>query len=353
MPSIEKLDKNFEVKTAIGETLVFTNCLESPFQVYGLLPTEEGFVRMPRETAVHVNQNVSFLYRNTAGGRLRFVTDSPKIAIRARMANVARMPHFPITGTASFDLYDEGTYLGTFIPPYDVQTGYESLLTLPDSRLRNITIHFPLYSDVQSLEIGLCAGSSLLSAPDYTIPLPVVYYGSSITQGGCASRPGNCYENILSRRLDCDHINLGFSGGARGEDTIASYIASLSMSAFVYDYDHNAPSVEHLQETHNRLFQTIRHRQPLLPVIMVSRPQPNPSMDDYRRRSVILATYQEALAAGDQNVYFIDGTMMLHAFGGDGGTVDACHPNDLGFQCMADAIGAVLEKVLVNQDRKS
>ncbi len=346
MSTIDKLDQNFAVKTVIEDTLTFTDCKESPFQVYGLLSTEEGFVRMPADIASKVNANVSVLFRNTAGGRLRFQTSSPKIAIRARMANIARMPHFSLTGTAGFDLYEDNTYRGTFNPPYDVQTGYESMLTLPGSRLRNITIHFPLYSDVRSLEIGLSTGSSLQPAPAYSRPLPVVYYGSSITQGGCASRPGNCYENIISRRLDCDHINLGFSGGARGEDTIAAYIAGLSMSAFVYDYDHNAPDVDHLQATHNRLFQTIRQRQPLLPVIMVSRPQPNPGMDDYRRRSVILSTYQNALAAGDQNVYFIDGTMMLQAFGGDGGTVDACHPNDMGFQCMALAIGAVLEKIL-------
>ena len=78
--------------------------------------------------------------------------------------------------------------------------------------MREYTIHFPLYSEVVSLEIGLCDGSSLLPARDYRTQLPVVFYGSSITQGGCASRPGNSYDNIISRDLDCDHVNLGFSG---------------------------------------------------------------------------------------------------------------------------------------------
>ena len=86
----------------------------------------------------------------------------------------------------------------------------------------------------------------LKDAPEYRIKKPVVYYGSSITQGGCASKPGSSYESILSRRFDCDYINLGFSGTAKGEDEIVDYIKGLEMSVFVMDYDHNAPTTEHL-----------------------------------------------------------------------------------------------------------
>lgn len=346
MSSIEKIDKNFEVKNIVGDDIIFRNCLDAPFRIYGLISTQDGFVRMPAKTAATVNEGVLNLSRSTAGGRLRFRTDSPRIAVRAKMANIGRMPHFALSGSAGFDLYESNVYRGTFMPPFDIQDGYESTMSLPDVREREITIHFPLYSDVLSLEIGLCAGASLLPAADYRHKLPVVYYGSSITQGGCASRPGNCYQNIISRRLDCDHINLGFSGSARGEDSMADYIADLPMNVFVYDYDYNAPDVDHLKKTHQRMFQIIRAKNPLLPVVMVTRPQPNPGEDDYARRSVIMATYQAAVAEGDKNVYFVDGTMLLHRFGGDSGTVDACHPNDLGFMCMAEGIGTILEKLL-------
>lgn len=346
MSSIEKIDKNFEVKTTVEDTLAFRNCLEAPFRVYGLLSTEKGFARMPEEVAAATNESVANLFRNTAGGRVRFRTNSPKIALRAKMANIARMSHFPITGTAGFDLYEGNTYRGTFVPPYDIQDGYESMIDLYSIKEREITIHFPLYSDVLSLEIGLCRGASLLPGADYLGDLPVVYYGSSITQGGCASRPGNCYQNIISRDLNRDHINLGFSGGARAEEVIADYIAGLKMSIFVYDYDHNAPDPDYLRRTHSRMFQTIRSRNPLLPIVMITRPQPNPGPEDYTRRSIIMATYQEARAGGDENVYFVDGSMMLHRFGGDSGTVDACHPNDLGFMCMAKTIETVLRQIL-------
>lgn len=356
MSSIDQLDKNFQVKSIIRDKLNFFSSLDAPFRIHGLISTEEGFVRMPKETAAAVNEGVSVLFRSTAGGRLRFRTDSPQIAIRAKMANIGKMPHFALSGSAGFDLYEDNfcrdglyqgsVYCGTFMPPFDIVDGYESMITLLGVKERDLTIHFPLYSDVLSLEIGLCEGSSLLPAADYARNLPIVYYGSSITQGGCASRPGNCYENIISRRLSCDHVNLGFSGSARGEDVIADYIADLPMSIFVYDYDHNAPSVEHLRSTHEPMFRRIRRKNPLLPVVMVSRPQPNPTEEELLRRDIVRATYENALTDGDKNVWFIDGTQIMRQFGGDSGTVDNCHPNDLGFMCMAKAIGDVVEQIL-------
>lgn len=351
MKEIEKIDKNFAVAAEIGEKMTFVNCLDAPIRVHGLIPTESGFVRMPERTAEKVSESVAFLSRNTAGGRVRFRTNSPKIAIRVSMRDIGKMPHFALSGSAGFDLYEGDCYRGTFMPPFDIEDGYESELGLPGGvKEREITIHMPLYSGVKSLEIGLCEGASLERPGDYSIKAPVVYYGSSITQGGCASRPGNCYENILSRVLDCDHINLGFSGSALAEEAIADYIAGLEMSAFVYDYDHNAPDVAHLQKTHGRMFETIRRSHPLLPVVMVTRPQPRPDREEYERRAVIMETYEKALAAGDKNVYFIDGSAMLHIFGGDSGTVDGCHPNDLGFMCMAREMEMVLKEILKEQN---
>lgn len=113
----------------------------------------------------------------------------------------------------------------------------------------------------------------LKQAPKYAVKKPVVYYGSSITQGACASRPGNCYESILSRRLDCDYINLGFSGSAKGEDAIVDYIIGLDMSVFVMDYDYNAPTPEHLEKTHSKMFKAIRAEHPTLPIIIMPRPK--------------------------------------------------------------------------------
>ena len=176
---------------------------------------------------------------------------------------------------------------------------------------------------------------------------PIVYYGSSITQGGCASRPGNTYQSVLSQRLNIDHINLGFSGNGKGEDSIVEYMASLKMSAFVSDYDHNAPSVEHLRNTHCKMYQKIRAAHPDIPYIMLSRPDFDHAYNDsIRRRDVIYETFRYAHAQGDRNVYFIDGASIFRGKYADMCTVDGCHPTDLGFALMADAIEAELERAM-------
>ena len=171
-----------------------------------------------------------------------------------------------------------------------------------------------------------------------------LFYGSSITQGGCSSRPGTTYQAIASRRLDFDYINLGFSGNAKGEQVMVDYLASLPMSVFVCDYDHNAPSVDHLAATHENLYRNIRKAHPHIPVIFMARPLFYPDADALARLEVIKTTYENAKRAGDTNVYLLDGPTLM-AMAGDDGLVDGAHPNDLGFASMAKAVGDVLEKI--------
>ena len=343
---IEEIDKNFIVTAPDAAQTVFFDVSRPPFTVHGLLRDAAGYYRIPQALAAATNNGVKFLNLNTAGGRVRFRTDANRIVLRAELRAVTRMPHFAFTGSAGFDLYADDVYRGTFVPPDDMTDGYTSEIDLEEGGVREITIHFPLYSGVKRLEIGLPPGCMLGKAAPYRITAPVVYYGSSITQGGCASRPGNAYQNILSRLLSCDHLNLGFSGSARGEPCMAAYIAGCRMSAFVLDYDHNAPDPAYLEATHAAFFRSVREQQPTLPIILLSRPQPNPNQDDLLRRDIVKRTWETAVQTGDRHVYFIDGTTMLQLFGGDSGTVDNCHPNDLGFYCMAKALEPVLKAVL-------
>lgn len=231
------------------------------------------------------------------------------------------------------------------MPPADIVEGYESIVRFDSRQLREITVNFPLYGDVKKLYIGLNQEAQVLPAEDYAVTKPVLYYGSSITQGGCASRPGNCYQHILSRRLDCDFVNLGFSGNAKGETVIAEYIADLEMSAFVYDYDHNAPNPEFLQKTHEPFFKIIREKNPNLPVLMLSRPQWVQTEDVQNRLAVVKATYENSLAAGDKNVYLLSGRQLMELVE-DSGNVDGVHPTDSGFLSMANAIEPVLREIL-------
>ena len=119
------------------------------------------------------------------------------------------------------------------------------------------------------------------------------------------------------------------------------------MSAFVLDYDHNAPNPEHLANTHENFFKTVREKNPTLPIVMVSRPNTlYNTLDDAKRRQVIFKTYLNAKSAGDNNVYFVDGSSFLLSDTADTQIVDQCHPSDGGFLRMAEIIGGVLKSAI-------
>lgn len=221
-----------------------------------------------------------------------------------------------------------------------------SVLDFENSKKRVITIHFPLYSNVKKLYVGLHSQAMLEQAPDYKCKGEVVYYGSSITQGGCASRPGNSYQAIISRLLDCDHVNLGFSGSAMGEDAITDYINTLEMRCFVMDYDYNAPSVEYLDSTHERMFKKIRNHNPQLPIVILTRPAFHLTNEERCRLAVAEKTYRNAVEHGDENVYFIKGCDLISPELAEIATVDGTHPNDSGFSSMAYKLCEVLKNIL-------
>ena len=342
-----KVDSNFLKGTSIDRTdVVWLNALDEPLSIHGLAVTKPGKVlRLPEPLVDEVNEGVCILGRHTAGGRIRFRTDSSFLAYRAKLLYTGSMSHMPLTGSAGTDVYAGDRFLTTFRPEDDRCEWYEGLVQLP-AGMKDITLSLPLYNGLTEICIGLETGSEVLAPAPYAIEKPVVFYGSSITQGGCASRPSNSYQGFLTRWLNIDHINLGFSGSGRGEQNIAEYIASLDMSAFVLDYDHNAPNAEHLRNTHYRFYDIVRKAHPDLPIIMTSKPDcdNDPCADE--RRAVIRETYERARAQGDDKVWFVDG--RLHFGGNDRGacTMDGCHPNDLGFYRMASAFLPALKESL-------
>jgi len=255
------------------------------------------------------------------------------------------MPQLTLVAQVGFDLYVGGEYYKSFIPPSDITVGYESVIDFPTAEMREITLNFPLYYGIEDVYVGTKEDSRIEETDGYLDVPRIVYYGSSITQGGCANRPGNTYESIIARETNVDFLSLGFGGGAKGEPEMAQYIAGLDMSLFVLDYDHNAPTPEHLEETHENFFKIVRKAHPTLPVIMISRPVYYPTPDELTRRDIVKKTYENAVASGDKNVYFIDGTTLLEECKNNG-TVDGVHPTDYGFHCMARKILPVIRSVL-------
>lgn len=352
MINISTIDKNFKVETKIEkDDIVFYNSLDKPFEINGVFFENGKFRRMPEDVAKNVSKGVYTLHTNTAGGRIRFKTNSPYVAINAKMGGItSKYPFFTTSGKAGFDMYikndGKDVYYRSFMLPEVVEDGYESILEFDSVEEREITINFPLYSDVYQLFIGVSNDAGIKAPSPYKNKNLIVYYGSSITQGACATRPGNTYESIISRKFDCDYINLGFGGSAIAEKEIAEYISSLeNMTVFVYDYDHNAFSPEFLKDTHENMFNIIRSAHPDIPIIILARPKMILVETDRQRLEVIRTTYMNARNKGDNNVYFLSGPELMKRAGNDG-TVENTHPSDLGFYSMAEAISEILEKIM-------
>lgn len=342
MKDIAEIDSNFAVGATIEkDDVVFYDAEEEPFKIYGIFREGDRFCRMPGAVAKTVSDGVYVLHTHTAGGRVRFRTNSSYAAISAKMDKLGRAPN---SSSAGFDIYANNVYKGTYRPPFGTVDGYESVVELGDSLEKEITINFPVYCDVKKLFIGLQKDADIAEAAPYRNIKPIVYYGSSITQGGCASRPGMTYQAIISRRFDIDYVNLGFAGNAKAEESMAEYIKNLPMSVFVYDYDHNASTAEDLLATHEKMFKKIREQNPDLPVIILPRPKYCISEEEKKRVEIIKATYENAIKLGDRNVYFIDNAMLTELCKDDG-TVDNCHCSDLGFFSMACKLGEIIERI--------
>lgn len=357
MAKIEDIDKNFISQAVAEDGLFYYNCLQEPFSLHGLFSShcESGvFSRLPLSFAEgeEVCDGVRRLMFNTSGGRVRFRTNSSVIAIKAEMGEICHMNHMPDTGIRGFDLYaapagkpDEIAFKKTMVA---ANRFYNISYEFDDCCLRDITINFPLYNDVKSLYIGLDKECTLTKALTYSIEKPIVFYGSSVTQGACSSRPGINYPALLSRWLDADFINLGFSGSDRGEEALAHYIASVDMSAFVYGYGYNSPTVEHYEKTHYPFYEIVRKKNSDIPIIIMSSPMcpdlKNKKQLDFfsAMREIAIKSFERAKINGD-NVYFVDGFSLLE---NPEETVDTTHPTDLGFYEMAKKIYPLLQRIL-------
>ncbi len=358
MENYDKLLPVTEAPFLEGAELDWYNPKKSPFVIYGLhnIDSTPYFKRLPLDVAAATSSCVNGLNKNTSGGRIRFATNSTCFAVDLKYDAFTLRSNVPNFTVGAFDVYEEVSgrevYLGTIRFPMDSPKGYTAKLDVAGpARMRQITMYFPLYNEVRDLKLGFSRGASVAEyqGTPYQNTLPVVYYGSSITQGASASRSGLSYQGIICRRYGLDFVNLGFAGGAKGEDAIVEYMATLPMCAFVSDYDHNAPTPEHLQATHKKLYDAIRRTHPNIPYIIISRPTVSYADDDaIRRRHIVYETYRTAYESGDRNVYFIDGFSLFGDDPDGSCTIDGCHPNDLGFSRMAEKIGTVLDFALRN-----
>lgn len=323
---------------------------DKPLKVFGIPFFEEKqrLVRLPDELIAQL-PHLEHLGRRCAGARVEFKTDSPtftvKVVLKTLSVDVGMSLYSCQSAQVMLGERENARHLGVVNPPdYNTKTFQKTFNK--SSELEQVTVYFPRNEQIQTIEITVEDGAKVAEPTPYKYKKPVVFYGSSITEGGCSCNSTNAYNAILSRWLDFDFYNLGFSGNAKGELSMADYINTIDMGVFVYDYDHNAPTVEHLSSTHKAFFDRIREVHPHIPILMMTRPAEVYNEEMIARRDIVKSTYDAAVATGDKNVYFIDGETFYGETDRNLCSLDNCHPNDLGFFRMASVIRPILKGML-------
>ncbi len=327
------------------------HCMDKPVEIDGLAPGYHvgHFWKMPEHMLGKVNDWVTIMCPRSTGGRIRFRTDAAELKIRVALKTLGLDQNFPIKGSAGCDVLigngEEARFAG-LVTPVDLTSMVNEATIQKAAVMEDVTIYLPRNEEVEDVEIFLPEAAAMEAPTPYRWEKPIVFYGSSITEGCTACRPSNAYTALTARWLHADFRNLGFSGAARGETSMAEFIAGLDMCAFVMDYDENAPSAAHLRATHEPFFQIIRKAQPDLPILMLSAPHFEYIPEAEERRRIIRATWENARAAGDNNVYFIDGETLFEGRDRTICTIDRVHPNDTGMFRMADKVSVLLDGVL-------
>ncbi len=333
---------------------------DKPVEVHGLPYFEKDgeLRRLPPEVAAGMNEwfAKSPLPRRVPGARLCFRTDAEEIKFTVTLE--ALNPDIGVSifscqsGYVYFGRGEASEYAGHFFP-----NGYGSDKLTFSGTFKNphgmidVTLWLPRNEVTKDAIVEIPDGAKIEGPSPYTYPHHVLFYGSSITEGGCCSKVPNYYNCMACRLLDVDFYNYGFSGSAKAEPAIGEFLCGVEdVSVFVMDYDHNAPDPAYLRDTHEPFFKRYRAAHPNTPVIFMSHPELGcwSEQDSDERRAIIEQTYKNALAAGDKNVYYINGADF---FTGQGVrpelcTNDKCHPNDLGHYCMMKSIYPLLERLV-------
>ena len=315
--------------------------------------TEKYFDRLPARAQKTVRPPVWSLSRHSAGMAVRFRTDAAAIwADYAVTSSRLAMPHMPATGVSGLDLYgddEEGNtrWISVVRPTAaKIKTPLISGL-IPGERV--YTIYLPLYNGVESLKVGVPQGAKFEPLPPRQ-EKPLLFYGTSITHGACASRPGMPHPAILGRRLKMPVINLGFSGNGRMEKEVGALLAELDPAVYVVDCLPNMRGPE-VAERAEPLCRQLRKARPETPIVLVEdRTYSNtPFLTDRQKRhddsrGALRAAFEKLTKEGFQSLFYLEGEKLLGEDRDD--TTDGSHPSDLGFYRQANAFEPVLRKAL-------
>ena len=312
------------------------------------------FTRLPADLQGVVRKAVWDLGQNSAGLAIRFRTNSKCIGAEWRPLNNFGMSHMTPTGVRGLDLYAlvDGEWLFVGAGQPNGKKSRNVFIRKMDGQMREYIMYLPLYDGVKNLSIGIDS-TAVIEKPHVAdlVPseknLPIVFYGTSVTQGGCATRPGMAYPSIIERKLHRETINLGFSGNGRMDKCLGEKIAKIPASMYVIDCLANCTS-QIVKDSTEHFIRAIVEANPNVPVLMVSNYcYPYQYLDaqfqiDTPEENAIWKEFaQKFRKEGYKNVRYIDayanGNMKKSPIGPDHeGTVDGVHMTDLGFLRFAD-----------------
>lgn len=311
------------------------------------------FDRFPAKAEGAVTPAVWNLSRHSAGMMVRFKTDATEIHARWKLMSARLgMPHMPPSGVSGLDLYArdaQGQWRWAAATRPSKQDMQAALLRGIAPGQREYAVYLPLYNGTESLSIGVPAGAKFEKlAPRKAKPL--VFYGTSITHGACASRPGITHPAILGRRFDRPVINIGFSGNGRMHEAVGKLMAEVDAACYIIDCLPNMNAAM-VTERCVPLVKLLRKARPETPIVLVEdrrfanswlTPVKSKFHDD--NHAALRKAYEQLRAAGVPHLHYLGGNKLL----GDDteGTTDASHPNDLGFLRQADAFEPILRKAL-------
>ncbi len=294
------------------------------------------------------------LGQNSAGLALRFRSNSTTIAAKWEVLLDRNMNHMTPTGIKGLDLYclQDGKWVFVNSGRPSGKVNEATIISYMKPVEREYMLYLPLYDGVTSLSIGVDSLAEI-SGPEVQLPVrekPVVFYGTSILQGGCASRPGMAHTNIISRWLNRECVNLGFSGNALLDLEIAEVVAGVDASVYVLDFVPNA-NVQQMKERADKFYTIIRSRHPDTPVIFLEDPIFTHTRFDQRiaeevaqKNETVNAIFQSLKKRGEKNIYMISSKDML---GHDGeATVDGVHFTDLGMMRYAELVCPMIKKCI-------
>lgn len=342
---------NASCQVAENDTMTFYD--GQNFTVIGRYHSEKTFARFPKRYESTLRKEVWDLGQNSAGISIRFRTNSPDIIVRWTVQSDNVMDHMAFTGIKGVDLYayTDGYWKYVNTGRVKGKTNQSVIVKSGGKTEREYLLNLSLYDGVDSLSIGV-RNDARISTPKenyLTVKKPVVYYGTSIAQGGCASRPGLAFTNILSRKLDRSFINMGFSGNGTCELSVGEAMAEVDAALYVLDCNPNMKE-ELVYDRAVELVKYLKQKRPAVPVLFVEgfyyeNGFENPLESVTARKNKELKRAFETLKeSGIKDLYYQKGEGLI---GGDHeGTVDGVHPNDLGMLRIAESLKPVIQYIL-------